>query len=356
MFLKSEVDENDPYLVSRTQDEKSALVCLFMQRRHQAGHRGKAATAGTAGIRQYFACRMMSTDFLEAAVVSTARAACLMKPDELRERRDSGQACSVKLPICHSALVELKTRRWTGLGWSDADFLARMLYLGCMLAFELAARIGEYTRKEKGGTDHCYRTDDLTFAVVTASGSVNVAGSALAELPCVKAGQGYGQIAECRVFGVSTKGKISTKAKLIGRRSVAESEFLDDLIEFIVHSGGRGDEELFGFRKQDGSRTVLTARLVRDEMKDIAARNDLPPNYFSAHSLRKGSITHMRAQGVSEDDRRDRGNYAAGSQVMNTTYDYATGLGPLASNNLEGGREPTLTDVKRLIPARRRST
>jgi hypothetical protein len=66
-----------------------------------------------------------------------------MKPDELRERRDSGQACSVKLPICHSVLVELKTRRWTGLGWSDSDFLARLLYLGCMLAFELAARIGE---------------------------------------------------------------------------------------------------------------------------------------------------------------------------------------------------------------------
>jgi hypothetical protein len=108
------------------------------------------------------------------------------------------------------------------------------------------------------------------------------------------------------VFGVSTKGKITTKAKLIGRRSVAESEFLDDLIEFIVCAGGSGDEELFGFRKQDGSRTVLTARSVRDEMMDIASRNDLPPNCFSAHSLRKGSITHMRAQGVMEGQRELR--------------------------------------------------
>jgi hypothetical protein len=40
---------------------------------------------------------------------------------------------------------------------------------------------------------------------------------------------------------------------------------------------------------------------------------------------------------------------------MNTTYDSATGLGPLASNNLEGGRKPTVTAVKRLIPARRQS-
>jgi hypothetical protein len=95
--------------------------------------------------------------------------------------------------------------------------------------------------------------------------------------------------------------------------------------------------------------------MKRVELKDICRRNDLPPDYFSAHSLSKGGITHMRAQGVTEDDRRDRGNYAAGSQVMNLTYDYATGLGPLASNGLEGGREPTLEDVKRLIPTRRRS-
>jgi hypothetical protein len=127
------------------------------------------------------------------------------------------------------------------------------------------------------------------------------------------------------------------------------------MIEFTVRAGARGDEELFGFCKQDGHRVVLTARAVRDEMKDIAKRNGLPPRYFSAHYFRKGSITHMRAQGATEDDRRDRGNYAAGLQVMNTTYDCATGLGPLVSNNLEGGREPTLTDVKRLIPARRRS-
>jgi hypothetical protein len=113
----------------------------------------------------------------------------------------------------------------------------------------------------------------------------------LADLPFVKAGRVYGQIVECRVFGPSSKGKITTKAKLIGRRSVVESKFLDDVIEFIVRAGARGDEKLFGFRKQDSHRVVLTARAVRDEMKDIAKRNGLPPNYFSAHSLRK-AICH----------------------------------------------------------------
>jgi hypothetical protein len=46
-------------------------------------------------------------------------------------------------------------------------------------------------------------------------------------------------------------------------------------------------------------------------------------NTICVHSLRKGSINRMRAQGASEDDRRDRGNYAAGSKMMNQTYIYA---------------------------------
>jgi hypothetical protein len=99
----------------------------------------------------------------------------------------------------------------------------------------------------------------------------------------------------------------------------------------------------------------LTGRSVRDEIKKTCASNVLPPDYFSAHSLRKGAITHMRAQGATEDDRRDRGNYAAGSTVMNSVYDYATGLRPLASNSLEGGHRLHKKDLKRMIPPARKS-
>jgi hypothetical protein len=61
----------------------------------------------------------------------------------------------------------------------------------------------------------------------------------------------------------------------------------------------------------------------------------------------------MRASGAMEDDRRDRGNYAPGSQVMNLTYDYATGLGPLAANGLTGGHRPSVADVHRLVSDQR---
>jgi hypothetical protein len=61
----------------------------------------------------------------------------------------------------------------------------------------------------------------------------------------------------------------------------------------------------------------------------------------------------MRAQGASEHDRRDRGNYSVGSAVkieeilvMNSVYDYATGLGPLASNSLD---RLNTRDLKRMV-------
>ena len=82
---------------------------------------------------------------------------------------------------------------------------------------------------------------------------------------------------------------------------------------------------------------------MREELKKTCALNGLPPSYFSSHSLRKGAITQMRALGTSEDDRLDRGNYAPNSQVTNTIYDYATGLGPLAANSLRAVGALSLT-------------
>jgi hypothetical protein len=79
-----------------------------------------------------------------------------------------------------------------------------------------------------------------------------------------------------------------------------------------------GIDEIFCFRRRDGTLVHLTGRLVRDEIKKTCASNGLQPDFSSAHSLRKGATTHTRAEGATEDDRRDRGNYAVGSTVMNS--------------------------------------
>jgi hypothetical protein len=229
----------------------------------------------------------------------------------------------------------MRVRLWEGRQWEGVDMQARMAYLGCMWCFEMGARVSEYTQPEPGATDYCVRMDDLTFFVAIKGQSANVTGSTLATLSLHLSVHGISQVCECRVRTVSTKRKITPKDKSFGKRSKEESDFYVDVVEFVSRSGAAGTE-LLSCARPDGSRLALRSRTVREDLRRSCEDEGLPANYFSSHSLRKGAITHMRALGVSEDDRRDRGNYAPGSQVMNSTYDYADGLRPSAANSLGG--------------------
>ena len=351
-FLKSEVDENDPFVGGAGEEEKASLVGIMILRKHEQGQRGKQATSFTAAIRLRFSQEGLSTDFLKSTVVETARAACQLKPEELRERKNRGAAASVKLPICESVLVEMKTRMWTGRGWTGADLRDRTKYIGCMWAFEMGARVSEYTTAEPGGVDHCVRVDDLIFVAVSPNGSRSFYGSRLAEVEPAD-GTRRPTVVECRATAVTAKGKKLVKPKIVGRRSAEEGAFLDDLADFMLRSGSTGKDELFSVRVGASPCVKLRSRDIREVLKDTCETNGLDYNYFSSHSLRKGAITEMRSLGASEDDRRDRGNYAPNSQVMNITYNYGTGIGPLASNSLVGGHKPTIEDLRRLIPPAR---
>ena len=64
-FLKSEVDEDDPYVSSAGEKEKAALVAIMMLRKHEQGLRGKQATSFTAAIRMRFAQEGLSIDFFD---------------------------------------------------------------------------------------------------------------------------------------------------------------------------------------------------------------------------------------------------------------------------------------------------
>ena len=67
----------------------------------------------------------------------------------------------------------------------------------------------------------------------------------------------------------------------------------------MVHSGAGGSDELFSYRNERGKKIVLRSRTVWEELKTECTAHGLPLNYFSSHSYRKGSVSHMRAVGVS---------------------------------------------------------
>jgi hypothetical protein len=136
----------------------------------------------------------------------------------------------------HVLYCNLRERLVANRTWSEEGMESIMPYTGCMFGLEFTARASEFTKGEKKGTDHCVRTDDVTFAVEAPTAHFSIVGSALADLTPAQAGEGFKNISECRVRGVTTKGKITVKAKQVGRRSVEKRMFLDDLRQFIVHA------------------------------------------------------------------------------------------------------------------------
>jgi hypothetical protein len=59
-------------------------------------------TSFTAAIRLMFARAMLSSVLLDSAIIATARTSCLMKPEELRAKKDLGLSNSVKLPCART--------------------------------------------------------------------------------------------------------------------------------------------------------------------------------------------------------------------------------------------------------------
>jgi hypothetical protein len=250
-FVKTETGSDDPLLIGMPDNDRASLVCLMMLRRHESGKRGKAATAFTATIRLTFARAMLSTTFLDSAIIATARTSCLMKPEELRAKRDMGHPVSVKFPVCQELLVDMKRRLVQEGDVTDEGMRGWAASLEATFGFEMAGRIGEYTHNERNQVNHCVRVDDVTFAVEVKGALVNVPGSGLAGLKLEDSPEGRSSILDCRVRAVTSKGKVVVKAKMIGRRSPEEAAFLDDLASWLTRSGTTGTDELFSFRKRD---------------------------------------------------------------------------------------------------------
>ena len=168
-------------------------------------------------------------------------------------------------------------------------------------------------------------------------------------------------IIACEVEAISHKCGALSKKKIIRRRSREEGRWLDDLVEWLSTAElAREDQILTRYKAKIAGGKVymkrLSAEMIRSAVKDMPTASGFPTERFSSHSLRKVGMSQMRGLGASADDRRDRGNYADGSVVFDTIYDYSTvALGPLACNvNVDMGNtiKPTTQHVGRCLPVR----
>ena len=353
--------QGDVYLdQARSDAERAVILALFFKERYEVGKmRGRQATCVSAGIRHYFIAALRSVEWFDCQIITSARAACRPSCDELREFK-KGAKSRATLPVSEDMLMEARVRLWVNKTWEWGDIDDRMTYLGLMWGFDQVARVSEFTAAEASSENHCVQVWQLSFVTESKEGGPQrvISGAGLAQ---AIGNDPNCDIVACEVEASSHKGGALSKKKLIGRRSREESEWLDDLVAWLVNNQLAAEDLVFTRYK---AKTVggkvfkkrLSAEMIRGAVKDMAVNAGFPPEKFSAHSLRKGGMSQMRGLGASSDDRRDRGNYADGSNVYDTVYDYSTvALGPLACNvNLgaQGTVKPRVNHVGRCLPNR----
>jgi hypothetical protein len=298
------VDCHDPLLRGRSEEDKVTTVALFLKERHARGMRDKGAVAATAGIRSGFTRALMSSSFLDHPILRAARGACRSSVAELREKKDKGPSGSVKLPLCESLMVDRRDKLWTSREWTYPDIDQRAVYIATMWAYDMAARVSEYTAAEGSAEDHCVRAGDLLFDFTsfTARGGDE-------HFRRVR----EGIIESCTAIGCwvrpsTNKTGEAVATKLIGRRHAGESQHLDDLVEWVTRSQVKPEDELFSRYAIVRGRLSLKRmrpRAIRESVKAICVEAELDPRHFSSHSIRKAALSHMRALGVSLEDRQE---------------------------------------------------
>jgi hypothetical protein len=159
-------------------------------------------------------------------------------------------------------------------------------------------------------------------------------------------------VEQCCVLGVTHKTGLIRAGKRIQRRSVEEEELLEDLVEWVRHSGSGPGDPLFSrytqFPGKPRMRKMCTGGMVSKVIKQFVGRAGLNPKEYAFHSLRKGCVTQMNAFGVGIEETNARGNYARESIMVNTVYNQNdTGRGPSAASGSGIGRKFGVEDARR---------
>jgi hypothetical protein len=358
----------DPYLQKSNDDRaRSLLVCRHIKAQYDEGKRDKKAHKGTAAIRYFFTVAGLAVAFLGSVgnpnhMIQAARRAAGSNTDELRlaaQKRSS----TVKLPVFSELMNKLEEELWTSQGWdwtgrSKKGIDCKQVFMGIWWAYDLCARVGEYTHSQATDKDHCIRANELIFVLVK---PVTIDGRTLGSVIGGSAHMAmveFANVEYCLVGATSHKGGSLVKRKFISKTTEEEDRSLFRLWQWIKCSGVRPEDELFtryssNPKRKSGERVtrkVLCRSAVAAAIKKAADELGFDKDYFSTHSLRKAGRSDMSSAGVPEDQMNERGNYKEGSKVGRAVYDYSSrGHGAYSSRGL-GGPPLNANDIRVLMP------
>jgi hypothetical protein len=316
-----------PYFENCTTEwEKAKELTLFYRHLYyERGLREEQVSAVATALSYCLSIAGKDTTFLKTDLALRARKACSRSAVEARVHNQK-RVSRDKSPVTQEILAQIRSLYWEGRSWtSSTDLDARGVWIAVAIGFDCGTRVGNVTKQDgPEREDHCIRSSDLTFEVSSPGCEPHRMEGVEAMRSEINGGLIMpSAVSRVWLIFVSSKTmrqlKSQMEPKLVGRRTQAEDQLLNDLVEWTVHSGTRDVDEL-ATRYIDGKRRSTTRKEVLKALKQGAAAAGRDPSKYSTKSLRGGFSTAAFEAELPEIEINLRGGWVLNSRISRSSY------------------------------------
>mmetsp|Transcript_7938 Transcript_7938/g.11218 ORF Transcript_7938/g.11218 Transcript_7938/m.11218 type:complete len:349 (+) Transcript_7938:462-1508(+) len=270
------------------------------------------------------------TSFLQSSVtIKRALRAFRRTPAESRVHNIEVKAPNERDPASMDIMREIRRTCWENRTWATRkDMDARGMWISVALGYDTGSRVSNLARPDgTNAEDHSLRTCDITFEIADhIRAPFMVRGGEALRLEIVSGHLDYSvAVTKASITLMSSKVVKSLKSqmvpKILARRSLAESQLLDDLIQWVLYSGTKDDDYLctrYLGKELKGRST--TKKDISTALKRGAEALGLDPKKYSSKSLRGGFTTAAKGAAMPEEELLMRGGWAPGSKVPDVFY------------------------------------
>ena len=285
-----------------------------------------------SGVKFQWKRNCLDCDFFSSGAITQAKQGARMTTDQIRAAALRKEETKI-LPAVVEMVIYLRNKLWVKSGMDRRGLDQKGTYMALAISFDSGLRPCNVTLRDgPRAEDHCIRAQHFRFLVEGETGKLKLTGGE--EIRAFLTGDLDAHMAKVLCVDIvvltgknQNRASFSQQARTIGRGSVFETGLLEDILEWMVISGVKAEDEFVTryFARAGGApgafdRKVVTPQMVREAVKESCVALGLPPKRYSAKSLRSGFATHMTTCGISREAIVTRAGWSRRSRVPEIHY------------------------------------
>jgi len=264
-------------------DTQRVVLVKFIRHLHENNITASVINQILASIQFFMKVHCKDVQVFADSSIQLARRATLptQRSESIRKEK------STRYPVTLDMLMWLRHDYYV-----HGDIDDKMTYLGCILGFTFMWRVSQYVSDNRTG--HAILSEDVRFKLVS--------NRVIRPWEVKNINK---SVFECVVFVVRSNKQRGNETQhlYLGRKSIKETQLLEDLIEWCRISGVQEGDPFMSRYTTKGKRVThkkLTRNMVSTALKVVASAFGFDEVHFAPHGLRIGAATAGKAKGGRE--------------------------------------------------------